>query len=111
MKLSQLTSKPKLEKIVIDDEKIVASYGEPIEFWVYDRQGMDTFMKLATLEGEQDVSTISEVVKNLILDEKGNKILDGDKLLPVDVMIKCIEVTVRRLGNSITQTLGKSLQS
>ena len=111
MKLSQLTSKPKLEKIVIDDEKIVASYGEPIEFWVYDRQGMDTFMKLATLEGEQDVATISEVVKNLILDEKGNKILDGDNLLPVDVMIKCIEVTVRRLGNSITQTLGKSLQS
>lgn len=111
MKLSALTSKPKLEKIVIDDEKIVKSYGEPIEFYVYDRQGMDTFMKLASLDGEQDIATISQVIKDLILDENGKKIISDDNLLPVDVMIKCIEVTVRRLGNSITQTLGKSLQS
>jgi len=68
-------------------------------------------MKLASLDGEQDIATISTVIKDLILDENGKKIITDDNLLPVDVMIKCIEVTVRRLGNSITQTLGKSLQS
>lgn len=111
MKLQALASKPKLIKITIDDESLVKAYGEAIEFHIYDRQPMDVFMKLASLDGEGSLSELGNLVKEMILDEDGKKILEGDSELPVDVMMKVIENTVNRLGNSLTQTLGKSAQS
>jgi len=104
MKLQALASKPQLIKITIEEEDIVEKYGEPLEFWVKDRQDMDTFFKLANLEGGVGMENIASVVKDLVLDEKGNPILQGEVALPVDVMLKVIEVTVTRLGNSVTQT-------
>ena len=47
MKISQIASKPQLIKLVIEDPEIIKEYGnEPIEFWTYDRQPLETFMKL-----------------------------------------------------------------
>ena len=47
MKLTQLTAKPKLIPITIDDEDTVKEYGEPIEFWMYDKHKLETlFTKL-----------------------------------------------------------------
>jgi hypothetical protein len=71
---------------------------------------MDTFMKLAALEGESSVGDIGTLVSEMILNEKGDKILVDGNVLPVDIMLKVIEVVVKRLGNSVTQTLGKSAQ-
>tara|TARA_R110002111_G_scaffold47166_6_gene84467 strand:- start:2181 stop:2504 length:324 start_codon:yes stop_codon:yes gene_type:complete len=107
MKLTELAKEPKLVKIEIDDESMVKTYGEVIEFWVYDRVDMETFMKLANLEGGQNMEHIVKVMKDLILDEKGNKIIDNNKVLPNDVMIKAVEKTVSALGNFATQTSTK----
>ena len=95
---------------MIDDEKIVEAYGEPLEFYIYDRHDMDTFMKLASLEGDS-VGTIAELVSDMILDEDGKKIIVDGNILPVDIMMKIVEVVIQRLGNSVSQTLGKSAQS
>ena len=38
MKLSQLTAKPQLIDIHIDDEDTIKEFGEAIEFWTWDRQ-------------------------------------------------------------------------
>jgi hypothetical protein len=105
MKLQALASEPQLVKITIDDENIVKAYGESLDFYIYDRQDMNIFMKLATLEGGNDISGITTVIKDLILDEKGEKILTGNSTLPTDVMIKVTEAVVNKLGNTITQTL------
>lgn len=105
MKLSALAAKPQLIPVIVDDEAIVKKYGETLEFYIYDRQDMDTFMKLATMEGEEDMSVLGDVVQKMILDEKGNPIVKDGNVLPVDVMLKVIEKTVRYLGNSVTQTL------
>lgn len=110
MKLQVLASKPQLIKIVIDDEQTVARFGESIEFYVHDRQDMDTYLKLASLEGNNDLASISEVVKDLVLDEKGNKILKNGVSLPAEVIIKVIEKTVANLGNQLNQTTDKSPQ-
>ena len=99
MKLTQLASKPQLTKITIEDENIVEKYGEAIEYWIYDRTDMDTFMKLASLEGKSSLDKIVTVMQDLILDEEGNKILDDGKVLPTDVMIKAVEETIKNLGN------------
>ena len=102
MKLNELAREPQLTKITIDDKTILDSYGEPIEFWVYDRIDMSTFVKLATLEGEQNIADVVETMKLLILDEKGKPVIDDKSVLPNDVMIKAVEKTVVALGNFAT---------
>jgi hypothetical protein len=97
MKLNQLAAKPQLIEIKIDDEVIVKEYGEPIEFYTWDRQPLETFMKLANAQG-QDTGKLVEVVRTLILDENGKQIIEGDKMLPSHLLVKVIEKIVERLG-------------
>lgn len=104
MKLNELAKEPKLTKITIDDATLVEKYGEAIEFWVWDRVDMSTFVKLANLEGEQNIADVVEAMKTLILDEKGNTIINDKNILPNDVMIKAVEKTVVALGNFATPT-------
>jgi hypothetical protein len=104
MKLETLASKPQLMKITIDDKNLVEKYGDAIEFHIYDRQDMDTFMKLASVEGTNQFSEISKVVQTLVLDAKGNPVLADGNTLPLDIMIKVVEAVIERLGNSMTQT-------
>lgn len=106
MKLSELTAKPKLIKLSIDDEETIKEFGEAIDFWVYDRQKVDTFMRMATLENN-DVSIIAELVTELIYDEDGKKIITDETALPVKIMMKVIPKVVESLGNTISQTSAK----
>jgi len=102
MKLAQLASKPTLVKITIEDEATVKEYGEAIEFYMYDRQDMNSFMKMASLT-ENDIAGITEMVADLVLDEDGNKILVDGVSLPMTVMLKVVEAAVNSLGNSVSQ--------
>lgn len=103
MKLTQLAAEPQLVKLTITDEKIVAKYGEPIEFWVYDRQDMNTFMRLAKID-DGNISIIADVIKDMILDEDGKPIINEKRILPSDITIKAIELVVQTLGNGVSQT-------
>jgi outer membrane lipoprotein-sorting protein len=97
MKLSQLAAKPQLIKVVLDDEDTKETYGDELEFWIYDRQNMDTFVKLATLEA-QEFDKIAGIVNNMILDEEGKVIAQDDMVLPVAVLMKAIQKVVELLG-------------
>ena len=97
MKLSQLTSKPQLIDIHIDDEETIKEFGEAIEFWTWDRQPMDTFMKLANASGN-DTTGIISIVRTLILDEKGKEILKDDEMLPTHILMKAIAKVTELLG-------------
>lgn len=97
MKLSQLTAKPQLIDIHIDDEDTIKEFGEEIEFWTWDRQPMDVFMKLANATGN-DTSSIINIVRTLILDEKGKEILKDDEMLPTHVLMKAIAKVTELLG-------------
>ena len=97
MKLSQLTAKPQLIDVHIDDEDTIKEFGEAIEFWTWDRQPMDTFMKLANSSGN-DITNIIGVVRTLILDEKGKEILKDDQMLPTHVLMKAIAKVTELLG-------------
>jgi len=103
MKLQQLAAEPKLEKITVDADVIVEKYGEPLDFYMYDRQDMDTFMQMASVN-QEDQSAIFSVIKNLVRDEEGKLILDDKATLPVDVMVRVIEKVVERLGKLQSQT-------
>lgn len=97
MKLSQLSAKPQLIEVSIDDEDTIKEFGEAITFHTWDRQPMDVFMKLANMQGN-DTGNIIEVVKTLILDDKGKEILSKDMMLPTHVLMKAITKVTDLLG-------------
>lgn len=97
MKLSELTSKPKLVELNIDDEATVKEYGEPIVFYSYDRQPMDVFIRLANIN-DKNTGELIDVVKKLILDEKGKQLLDDNNMLPTVLLMKAIAKVVEQLG-------------
>lgn len=97
MKLSELAKKPQLVKITIADEDIVAEFGEAIEFWSWDRQPMDTFLKLASLD-QNNTASVIETVRGLVLDEEGKPVITGENSLPTKVMMRVITAVVESLG-------------
>lgn len=97
MNLSQLTAKPQLILVKLDDEETITEYKEAIEFYTWDRQPMDVFMKLAS--ATQDNTTgIIDIVKTLILDENGKEILNSENVLPTNVLMKAISKVTDMLG-------------
>lgn len=98
MKLSELSAKPKLIQINIDDEDTIKEYGEAIEFWTWDRQPLDIFMKLAGAN-QSDIPGMFEVLRKLILDDNGKELVTENNMLPTKVLMKVI--------NKITEQLGK----
>lgn len=99
MKLSQLAAKPQLVKVVLDDQEVIDAHGEAIEFWTWDRQPLDVFMKLAQLQ-ERDMGKIINIIRALILDENGQEIITEESMLPTDVLIKVVAKVVSILGKS-----------
>ena len=97
MKISELAKKPQLISVIIDDEDIVAEFGESIEFWTWDRQPMDVFLKLASINPDQ-TATVIQAVRELILDEQGEPVLTQDHVLPTRVMMRVITRVVDGLG-------------
>lgn len=104
MKLSQLASKPKLVKLIMDDAEIIEEFKEPLEFYVYDRQDMDTFMQLASID-QDNFGAIVSIINKMILDENGKAILTKDVSLPMNVMLKVIDKVVNNLGNAVSRTM------
>lgn len=97
MKLSEVVAKPQLVKIEINDEDIVKEFGEPIEFYTWDRQPMETFMKLAAMEG-QNYTEMVKIVKQLVLDEEGNQILKDNEMPPTKVLVRVVTKVLEGVG-------------
>lgn len=96
MKLSELSQKPKLIKILINNEKIVKKYGEELEFHIYDRQPLDVFTKLAN--AKEDTAGVTELIQDMILDEKGELVVKDGNVLPLDVIMEAVTLITSELG-------------
>jgi hypothetical protein len=97
MQLSQLAAKPQLIKVVLDDEEVMKEFNEAIEFYTWDRQPVETFMKLATI-GQSDPKTMFTIIKTLILDEQGKEIITDEVMLPSNILLKVVGRVVDLLG-------------
>ena len=97
MKLSELAQKPQLQKITITNEAIVEKYGEELEFYIYDRQPLDIFTKMADL-GEANAGEYINVLKDIILDEHGSPVCSDDMVLPIDVLTEALKLIGEHLG-------------
>jgi hypothetical protein len=113
MDLSQLVASPKLVLVTLKDielpkrnadgEPEVNKKGEPvtyketITFYTPDRQPLNVYLKLSQSIGK-DQEEIIELLKGLILDKDGNKIITGDKVPPVVVMVAAMAKVMELLG-------------
>ena len=98
MKLNQLVTKPQLIKCVLDDEEIIKEFGEPIEWWLWDRQPLSTFLKFASNDGTQ-ADQILNLLSEMILDDQGQPLLVDNATLPTHILLKVM--------NKMTDVLGK----
>lgn len=97
MKLTQLSKKPELVRVELDDAETVGEYGEPLEFWIYDRTGMDVFVRMATMKTE-NFGDMVDIVNQMILDETGAPIVTEGHLLPSNILTRVIGKVVETLG-------------
>jgi hypothetical protein len=110
MKLSQLAAKPQLIRIELDTPEIKEIYKDSLEFWVYDRQDMDVFVKLATLD-VTNFEKLTSLVNAMILDETGQPIVREGLALPSDVLMAAIQKVIEMLGKPQQSTLPDPVQS
>lgn len=97
MDLTKLVAKPQLKKITLDDDKTLAEYGEALDFYIYDRQPVDVFVKMATLRTDE-FGDIVKIVNGMILDKDGNTVVTEGMALPQKLYIRVIEKVVQELG-------------
>ena len=97
MQLSQIAAKPQLIKMILDDEDTVKEFGEPVEFYTWDRQPMDVFMQLASVSNK-DPQVMIGIIRTLILDEAGKEIITKDAMLPSSVLLRVVGKVVDLLG-------------
>lgn len=97
IKINQIASKPQLIKIILNDAETVKTLGDELEFYTWDRQPLDKFMKLAKVQQDNPEEIIA-IVKDLILDEEGNVVIKDDVMIPTTILIRIIHKVVETLG-------------
>jgi len=102
MQLKELAQKPKLELVTVTDETVVQAYGEPLEFYMWDRQDLPTYLKIAQLKDNE--TQLFEIVRDVVLDEQGNRVLGDGEQLPVDILVPVLTAAMSKLGNKQPQT-------
>lgn len=96
-KLTTYASKPQLISILIDDPETVEKYEDALEFWVYDRQPLETFAQMATVRAD-NIGEMIQQIKKMILDESGTPIMNDEMVLPTDLLLKAVNKVVELLG-------------
>ena len=97
MKLSELAKKPTLQKITITEESLVKKYGDELEFYVYDRQPLDVFTKLADVK-EDNIGEYMTILTEIIRNEDGEPVMTDELTLPIDVMTEAMKLIGDHLG-------------
>ena len=97
MKLADLAQKPQLTKLTINKPELVEKYGDELEFYMYDRQPLDVFSKMANASTD-DLDTYFSLLTQIILKEDGTPVMSDDHVLPVDVMTEAMKLIGENLG-------------
>lgn len=97
MKITELSTKPQLLKIILNDKQTKELYGDDIEFYIWDRQPLDKFAKFASVKPE-NIDNMLELCGDLILDESGEPVMKDGNVLPNQLLVKCVNKVVEQLG-------------
>jgi hypothetical protein len=99
MKLVDIAKKPSLQRMELNDEATIKQYGEALEFWCYDRQPLDSFLKFANKANDPGVMV--EILSSMILNEDGTPVMKDGLTLPPEMMVRVANKLMEFLGNSL----------
>lgn len=99
MNIKDFASKPELVEIVLDDKDLVEKYGEAITFHTFNIVRMSTYFDFFSARSNNEFAQLDKMMKAMILDDKGNRVLADDEDLPIDIAAAAI--------NKIGEILGK----
>lgn len=105
MNIENLTRKPILEEVVIDDEEIVKTYGEPIKFWMRDHIDLNTYFDFYRFQSEAKSEELFGLLRKIILNSEGKPVISDDEVLPPDITINVLIKVNDVLGKSRTKSL------
>jgi hypothetical protein len=97
MKLKDLAAKPKLIPILLDSTEIVEQYGEALEFFIWDRQPIQNFIRIATTMNTDYAEAVT-MMNEMILDDEGKAVCGDGNTLPSAVMTAAIHKVIEQLG-------------
>ena len=99
MNLKELATKPQLIKVTLDDKETIKEYPEGLEFFVWDKQPLEHFIKIATSTQHTDnYPEMVELCASMVLDEDGKAVMSDGLVLPGAIMLKCVNKVVEQLG-------------
>lgn len=104
MNIKDFATVPKLIEIVLDDPVLVEKYMEPITFYTYDHVGMATYFDFFNARSNSEFKQLDAMMKNMILDKKGNRVLAENEDLPIDIAAAAINKLGEILGKSLSKT-------
>jgi hypothetical protein len=104
MDISKFAKKPTLTKIVMDDQEVIDTYGETIEFHMLDQMSISTYFEFYRLQQEQDSDKLNELLRKIVLKEDGTPALTEEEIFPVDLTLGLLVKINEFLGKSKTKT-------
>ena len=102
MDIKSLAKERKLVPVSLDQPELVERYGEPIQFWCWDRVPTTDFLRINTLDDQSNPLEVCEVMRDFILDETGEPVVQGELSLPVDIMVAAVRAVSDCLGKCWT---------
>lgn len=103
MNISELSKKPQLLQIAIDDEDIVEVYGEPVKFCMKDHIDLDTYFDFFRYQKESSSEQLMATLRKIILKEDGTQAIPDDEILPLDLTLAVLVKVNDNLGKSGTK--------
>lgn len=114
MNIKKYASVPQLIEIVLDSQELLDRYEEPITFYTYDIVPMTTYFEFFNARSNNEFVQLDKMMKNMILDKDGKRVLADDEDLPIDIAAAVINKLGDILGKSLskasTQTVGEQVK-
>jgi hypothetical protein len=104
MNIKKYASVPKLVEIILDNEELLERYEEPITFYSYDVVPMTTYFEFFNARSNNEFVQLDKMMKNMILDKNGKRVLADNEDLPIDIAAAAINKLGEILGKSLSKT-------
>jgi hypothetical protein len=100
MLIKELAKKPELLEITLDSQDIVLAYGEPVIFWMKDYLDVSTYFEFYQSQADNNSKKLGKLVKQLILNSKGEPAMSDEEELPVDIIVAALTKINENMGKS-----------
>lgn len=104
MDITKFKCQSQITEIKLDSEDIVKQYGEAISFWTHTHPPLTAYFRFFESRVNGDYATLEQILRELILNSKGEPVLSKDETLPADIFTNIILKLGEILGKLPSKT-------